>query len=284
MIVQRFAFFGCVVLLAALLVGYAKAGPVIPSIGDGGELSWTEAVELGFVRAVQPSEYSPAELQAYQSVANDLGLFEVIPQTTLIGNDHLDKADVIQPDISGLEKQSLVMIWNNDQALVGEGVLTVGGFQYDFDPDLTDGLVNFSIQPPSNISGASLTLISGNGGTRQWLTQFPAGGNGTWMDETIIANLAANQGAPNNALSWVYQGDSGNFDITNVVSFRFSEFTPSGRSAARTPNVPNLPTDFAFSWNAWDHVRVAFVPEPATASAFMVIALAALRWRQNRFS
>ncbi len=241
-----------------LVMPQSWAGPVF-RIGEGGE-SWTSAMQSGKVFAA--GQMVAAEEEYYGSS----------------GQPFVYSVPTLVPDVMASDGQeehtSLQMAW---AAATSSDALSVAAwrFAYQDDPDLTGTLIKFSLLPPANILGVSLTLIDANGFTRGWFLgplmppQPPP--PPVWGNFTIDPSLVGPQGP--------FTGFVGNplFDIKSVVGIQLDE---AGRILALPVPSPPVPVPGAPLWNAWNHLEV--VPEPSTLTALGIGVLALVGWAARR--
>jgi len=134
--------------------------------------------------------------------------------------------------------------------------LAVAGWEYVYgvDPDLTGTLIDFSVFAPPGIWDVMLVLEDINMNKRRWLYSAPVPG---WGNFTINPALAAGQGP-----FGVFLDDPG-FDVTMVTQIELYE---AGNSVAFPfPGTGAPPVN----WNAWNHLQVSFVPEPASVTLIL---------------
>ena len=255
---------------AVVLLGLPVAASADPffSIGEGTGTSWTDALNSGLIRAVDPGagDVLTGAAQAFYTASAGAGNFALVPSE-------------LTPDIStNLESevhQALVMQWNPPQT--GEN-LAIAAWQYDYgvDPDLSNPNVkiHFSLGVPPDMNNptlpaiwdVSIELIDHLGRARGWFLSMPPVG---WSQWWLSANVGAQQG-------WAFHEDPG-FDITQVVSVRLDEASTMSPAFPLPP--PGTPQTF-WDWNAWDHLTIT--PEPAALPLLVIFAAGASRRRRGR--
>lgn len=224
-------------LLAVLVVPFpASASPYL-NIGEGGTISWTDAIATGLVTSVPETANVPWVTQQFYDFTAGAGNWAFVPS-------------VLTPDVmisDGSEThQSMVMSWGETPP----GTLPVANWQvnYGSDPDLTDTLICFSLFAPPGVWDISLVLIDVNGNSRGWFLPMPPN---QWTNYYIDPENNPGSLPP----GWIFYDQPG-FDLTKVVTIQLDE---SGRTIPVNP-IPGAP----IFWNAWDSFVVQAVPEPST--------------------
>jgi hypothetical protein len=123
-------------------------------------------------------------------------------------------------------------------------------FTYDQDPDFTNTEISFSVLPPEGITHLGMELIDANGYSRGWMLSDPEDILGEY---SILADLAQPQGPFTSFF------DEADFDITQVLSIRFTESSIGG-----APFPEPDPAGDGDAWSAWGRLSVQVIPEPST--------------------
>ncbi len=242
---------------AAAATAAAGAGTPLVAIGDGQPTSWTDAMNSGRLRAVNPATDGTPQpaVDFYQTQ----GIPAFVPS-------HLTP-DIMVTDDLGLTRRSLVMQWN--PPMQGE-TLAVASWEYDTlnlqragGLDLRGGSVHFSLLAPPGVWDVSFMLQDKNGRWCGWFMPMPPP---NWSMQWIMFNQG-NQGG------WQKYGDPG-FDLSNITAIRLDE---AGRIGTFPPPPPGVPTNF-WDWNAFDNITI--VPSPGTPVLVAAAAVIALRRRR----
>jgi hypothetical protein len=225
-------------------------------IGEGGQISWADALQAGKITPASNPLSGFAAQQFYASQIGQMGVTDVLPATGV-------RLTATGPLTVGNETHdSMVMSWEASAAQTNLDV-AAWDFHYGVDPDLTNSMIHFSIFPPPGVWDVSLELFDINGNSRGWFVGNPPGGWGTfWID-------------PNGGLQapfGVYINQAG-FDITQVTTIRLNESSMGGTAFTLVDPTTGLPNP----WNAWNHLRVTQVPEPGAWAALGACALSLMR-------
>lgn len=229
----------------------ADASPLF-GVGDcQGCMSWDAARAAG--RVQQASAPTTMENQFYATQTPD---YAYTSNMELFVNGNVE-------DNLGVSHEALVMSWqaaaNIDSDNNPDNDLTFAAWEYvyDVDPDLTGTLIEFSILFPPGIWDFSIELEDANGLVRGWFvdpTIIPGLGFNVWHTLALNPALLAPQGFIPGPIQ-----DPG-FDLTQVLKIRLDE---AGMNTAVFP-APPAGGAIVGQWNAWNHLRVTAIPEPAT--------------------
>lgn len=248
------------------LTSYTLASPVF-SIGEGGDLTWQQAIDAGNIQPVTGAFSDQADAFYSNSIleaptANGYQRSEVIE---LVAIDELD--------INGEAHDSLVMTWDPPSPATNPDTLGIAAWEYvyDVDPDFTNAAVHFSIGPPvgsPTIWDLSFELVDDQGRVKSWFLSMPLSG---WQNHWINA-FGGSQGV------WGLQGATPGFDITKVVAIQFDSAALNNTAFPPPPPGTTLP---AWDWMPFNHLSVTIVPVPA-ALPLMGSGIALLGWFARR--
>ena len=270
-----------ILLILPITVAPAQALPLF-SIGEGGVMTWSEAISHDLVQVPTDPLSGYAAQQFYYSQMGQTMNGTTISMIEEARNVFLTPDFDVSDDfgINGNENtnaheihQALVMSWENYMTNDFEdpAALNVAAWDYvyDVDPDLTGTEIRFSILAPPGVWDFSLELFDINGNSRGWFGTPP---NNAWSSYAIRPDIAAAQGP----FSAFYSQPG--FDITQVTRIRLNESSQGGVSFFDSPLSGTTTTP----WNAWNHLAVA-VPEPSTWALFCLGLLGAgLAGRRSR--
>jgi hypothetical protein len=230
---------------------YAQDAPF--SIGEGGQISWSDALQRGKITPASNPLSGFAAQQFYEMQIGQMGITEVVPASNV-------RLTATGPITVGNETHdSLVMSWD---ASAAQTTLDVAAwdFHYGVDPDLTNSMIHFSLFPPPGVWDVSLELFDINGNSRGWfIIGPPAAWANVWLDPTM-----GTQGPFNVFI------DQPGFDITQVIAIRLNESSMGGQAFTIVDPTTGLPNP----WNAWNHLSVTQVPEPGSVALLVGGALA----------
>ena len=261
------------IVLCCSVVYVVKASPII-SIGEGGNVSWQQALANGANDGITPTPAgapTQAAIDFYTDQINNspnVSSFQFFQPDLYVNNNVQDNA--------GDGHDSLVMQW---EAIEDPEVLSIASWDYTYgiDPDFSNMRVHFSLLAPVGIWDVSLELIDINGNAVGWFLPGPV--NGIWQDHWIKAYNLQDQG------NWeFYDGSGGAFDITQVIAIRLNE---SGMFSPQIPFAPApgggpVPQTPIF-WNAWNHLVVK-APEPESLMLFVLGVLMVVYQTRKRSS
>ena len=179
----------------------------IISVGEGGDTSWTAALETGLIRPVDPrqgGEFTAAATRFYESQGN----FALVP-ATLTGD--------VPVELGEETHESLVMQWD---PLEDREIMPVAAWDLavrDELQDLSNTSLHFSLGVPerfengeptgeSAIWDVSVELVDIQGNSRGWFLQNPPIG---WHEYWIMVDQGDQDG-----FQFV---ESGPFDVTQVT-------------------------------------------------------------------
>lgn len=237
-------------LFVVLCMPFTYASPII-SIGEGGDMTWQQALDNGgnlTLNRIEAANDLTSAAQAFYATQVPPG--QAVPvQPDLFANNSVQ-------DQNGEAHDSLVMQWDQNQ---DPNILSVASwdFHYGVDPDLRNAKIHFSVLAPPGIWDISLELIDINGNSIGWF--LPGNGTGIWTEFWIKAYNWVDQDG------FLFFHGGGNFELDKVVTIRLNE---SGMFQDFPVFDPAAPLGVGGSqqsifWNAWNHLRVD-IPEPGT--------------------
>lgn len=246
----------CALAAPCTLAGNVMGTPLV-AIGENQPVSWTQALNNGRIRAIDPATdgVPGPDLRFYATQ----GTAAFVPSAL---------TPDLMVELGDETHQALVMQWN--PLMQGEDI-AVASFELDLRPipgraggiDLRNGMVHFSLGAPPGVWDIGLTLQDGNGNWAGWFMPMPPlNWTFQWIDLTI-----------GNQDSWQSFADPG-FDLSNVVALRLNE-------AGAMVTFP-LPPDGAqpgfWDWNAFNSIIVT--PTPGATGVMTLAMLCGLRRRR----
>ncbi len=232
------------------------------SIGNGGNMTWTEAVQEGLI---QPADNPLGGFAAQQFYQSQIGMDMFgQPVQSISGAENITLTpDVIVSNPNGQlpEYNSLVMSWDNIQN-DDPTVLNVAAWDYIYptDPDLTNSWITFSLRAPIGIWDFSLELFDSEGRSRGWFGNPPGD---DWTVLMVDPELENNQGFSD------FYSEPG-FDITEVVRIRLNESTQGGTFSTEVDPITGL----IEPWNAWNTLKVeVHTPEPSSTIGILALGI-----------